>query len=92
MQVITTGGSAWAYVKDSLNKHTIHEFLVPIEQSFKLCGMICLPPFLIQGTHSLEDDEIEKYADQYSSLLQNLSEDKYDYDEMMKYKVTNELL
>ncbi len=92
MQVITTGGSARAYEKDSLNKHTVHEFLVPIEQSFKLCGMICLPPFLIQGTHRLDDDKIEIYAEQYSSLLQNLSQDKYDYDEMIKYRVTNELL
>jgi len=92
MQVITTGGSARAYEKESLNKHTVHEFLVPIKQSFLLCGMKCLPPFLIQGTHKLENKEIELYAEQYSSLLQNLSEDKYDYDEMMKYKVTNELL
>lgn len=92
MQVITTGGSARAYEKDSLNKYTVQEFLIPIEQSFKLCGMICLPPFLIQGTHRLDDDEIEIYAEQYSSLLQNLSEDKYDYNEMIKYTVTNELL
>ena len=92
MQVITTGGSERSYKKDSLNKYTVHEFLIPIEQSFKLCGMICLPPFLIQGTHRLDDDEIEIYAEQYLILLKNLSEDKYDYDEMMKYKVTNELL
>ena len=92
MQVITTGGSERSYKKDSLNKHTVHEFLVPIEQSFKLCGMICLPPFLIQGTHRLDDDEIEIYAEQYLILLKNLSEDKYDYDEMIKYRVTNELL
>jgi len=92
MQVITTGGSAMAYQKDSFNKHTVHEFLVPIEQSFKLCGMICLPPFLIQGTHRFEDKEIEMYTGQYSRLLKNLSEDKYDYDEMMKKMVTNELL
>jgi glutathione-regulated potassium-efflux system ancillary protein KefG len=92
MQVITSGGSAQAYEKDSMNKHTFHEFLVPIEQTFLLCGMICLPPFLIQGTHKLENKEIEMYAEQYSRLLNNLSEDKYDYDEMMKHTVTNELL
>jgi len=92
MQVITTGGSAGAYQKDSFNRHTIKEFLVPIEQSIILCGMKCLPPFLIQGTHRFENKEIEMYTEQYSRLLQNLSEDKYDYDEMMKNTSTNEIL
>jgi glutathione-regulated potassium-efflux system ancillary protein KefG len=92
MQVITTGGSAMAYQKESFNKHTIHEFLVPLEQSFKLCGMVYLPPFLVQGTHKLENQEIEMYTEQYSRLLKNLTEDKYDYNELMKKTVTNDLL
>jgi glutathione-regulated potassium-efflux system ancillary protein KefG len=92
MQVITTGGSAAAYQKDSFSRHTIKEFLVPIEQSIILCGMKCLPPFLIQGTHKFENKEIERYTEQYSRLLQNLSKDKYDYSEMMNYTSTNELL
>ncbi|UCH66736.1 MAG: NAD(P)H-dependent oxidoreductase [Ignavibacterium sp.] len=90
--VITTGGSAMAYQKESFNKHTIHEFLVPLEQSFKLCGMKYLPPFLVQGTHKLENQEIEIYTEQYSRLLKNLAEDKYDYNEMMKHTIANELL
>ena len=51
-----------------------------------------LPPFLIQGTHKFENKEIEMYKEQYSRLLQNLSEDKYNYDEIIKYSVANELL
>ena len=92
MQVITTGGSDRAYQKDSLNKHTVREFLVPIEQSFILCGMKCLPPYLVQGTHKFKEKEIEMYTEQYSRLLKNFSEDKYDYDEMMTYTVLNDFL
>lgn len=92
MLVITTGGSAMAYQKESFNKHTVHEFLVPLEQSFKLCSMKYLPPFVVQGTHKLENQEIEIYTEQYSRLLKNLAEDKYDYDDMMKHTIANELL
>ena len=36
MNIITTGGSSQAYTKESLNRHTIREFLIPIEQTAKL--------------------------------------------------------
>ena len=92
MNIITTGGSSQAYTRESVNKFSIREFLIPIEQSVKLCGMIFLPPYLIQGTHRFTAKEIEEYSKEYIQLLKNLSEDKFNFAEVMKYETLNDYL
>ena len=92
MNIITTGGSSQAYTKESINQHTIREFLLPIEQTAKLCGMIYLPPYLIQGTHRLTENEIEDYAKEYLKLLKDLCEDKFSINDLLGYETFNEIL
>jgi glutathione-regulated potassium-efflux system ancillary protein KefG len=90
IQVITTGGSSQAYKKNSFNRYTVREFLIPIEQTAVLCGMIYLPPYLIQGTHKLTKDEIENYARIYHQFLSDLSQEKINLNTLLKYETTNE--
>jgi len=92
MNIITTGGSSQAYTKESINKHTIREFLIPIEQTAKLCGMIYLPPYLIQGTHKFTEIEIENHANTYKHILKNLSIDKFKTNELIQYETFNDFL
>lgn len=92
MNIITTGGSSQAYKKESINQHTIREFLLPIEQTAKLCGMIYLPPFLIQGTHRLTENEIEDHGKEYLQLLKDLGEDKFTINDLLRYETFNEFL
>ena len=92
MNIITTGGSSQAYTKESINQHTIREFLLPIEQTAKLCGMIYLPPFLIQGTHRLTENEIENHAKKYRQLLKDLCEDTFSINDLLGYETFNEFL
>jgi glutathione-regulated potassium-efflux system ancillary protein KefG len=92
MNIITTGGSSQAYTKESINQHTIREFLLPIEQTAKLCGMIYLPPFLIQGTHRLSENEIENHSKKYRQLLKDLCEDKFSINDLLRYETFNEFL
>jgi len=92
LQVITTGGSSQAYKKNSFNRYTVREFLIPIEQTAVLCGMIYLPPYLIQGTHKLNKDEIENYARIYHQFIFNLSQDEINLNTLVKYETTNEFL
>ena len=92
MNIITTGGSSQAYTKESINKHTIREFLIPIEQTAKLCGMIYLPPYLIQGTHKFTEIEIENHANTYKHILKNLSVDKFKTNELIQYETFNDFL
>jgi len=92
IQVITTGGTSQAYKKNSFNRFTVREFLIPIEQTAVLCGMIYLPPYLIQGTHKLTKDEIESFAGMYHQFLTDLSQEKIDLIDLLKYETTNDYL
>ena len=92
MNIITTGGSSQAYAKESINQHTIREFLLPIEQTAKLCGMIYMPPYLIQGTHRLTEKEIDDYANKYIQLLKDFSEDKFSINDLLGFETFNDFL
>lgn len=92
MNIITTGGTSQAYTKESINRHTIREFLIPIEQSAKLCGMIYLPPYLIQGTHRLTEKEIDNHTEKYIQFLKDLSEDKFKTEKLIRFETINDFL
>ena len=92
ISIITTGGSSQAYTKESINQHTLREFLIPIEQTAKLCGMIYLPPYLIQGTHRFTEKEIEIHTKNYIQLLKDLCEDKFKTEELIQYETLNDFL
>ncbi|MBX9851836.1 MAG: NAD(P)H-dependent oxidoreductase [Cytophagaceae bacterium] len=75
---ITTGGAREAYGREGHNYFTIRELLAPFEQTARLCKMIYLPPFAVQGTHRLTDEQLDNYEKQYSILLNKLSEENFD--------------
>lgn len=71
---ITTGGTRESYSHGGFNRHTISELLVPIEQTAHLCGMIWLPPYVVQGTYRLTDSMLAEYAVRYRQVLLNLAQ------------------
>jgi glutathione-regulated potassium-efflux system ancillary protein KefG len=71
---VTTGGSRESYASDGFNRHTMGEFLLPFQQTARLCSMNYLPPFLVQGTYRLTDPQLARFADQYRNLLVRISQ------------------
>ncbi|MBJ2175175.1 NAD(P)H-dependent oxidoreductase [Aureibaculum sp. A20] len=69
LNVITTGGSKDMYCSEGVNSFSVNQFLRPFEQTAKLCGMKYLPPFAVMGTHKLNDEDLQIYANQYSKLI-----------------------
>jgi glutathione-regulated potassium-efflux system ancillary protein KefG len=51
------------------NRYTVAELLRPIEQTATLCGMDCLPPFVVHGTHGMTSEELRSHADDYRRTL-----------------------
>ena len=92
MNVITTGGSSEAYTSESFNGHTVRDFLLPIEQTARLCGMNYLPPFLIQGTHRLTEQEIIARSDEFGKALDFLSSQPLDSSHAHTYSSFNDFL
>ena len=75
LSVVTAGGSADAYRPGGHNRHTIREFLAPVEQTGRLCRMGVFPPWVVFGTHRLDLPGIEAAADRYEELLRGLVAD-----------------
>ncbi len=59
MLAVTTGGRAAAYRPDGTNRFTMTELLRPFEQSFHLCGMHWLEPFVIHGSRAVTHHDLE---------------------------------
>lgn len=91
LNVITTGGARDSYEKSGHNRFTVSELLRPFEQTARLCKMIYLPPFTVQGTHRLTDGDLEKFANQYDILLQKLSGEDVNYMQLQKLELMNDI-
>ena len=71
LQVITTGGGEQAYQETGSNRFSIREFLRPFEQTAYLCKMNYLPPFVVQGTHRLIEEDLEQKTKYLRAFLEN---------------------
>jgi glutathione-regulated potassium-efflux system ancillary protein KefG len=76
LSVVTTGGGEPAYEPDGHNRFTMRQFLAPIEQTFRLCGVEYLPPFVVHGTHGMSVEEVRSHADDYRRLLEALRDER----------------
>ena len=52
-----------------LGQHTNDELLAPLSQTARLGGIEWLPPFVVHGTHSLDDAELQRAADDYRRVV-----------------------
>ncbi|HYF32033.1 MAG TPA: NAD(P)H-dependent oxidoreductase [Chitinophagaceae bacterium] len=92
LNAISCGGRLQAYQPDGLNRYTIRQLLSPIEQTARLCNMIYMPPFVIHGTHKLNDGDIELYSVQYEQLLIALRNDRIADNEWQTANYMNDLI
>jgi glutathione-regulated potassium-efflux system ancillary protein KefG len=86
LSAISTGGPEPAYRREGLNRFTVRQLLAPLEQTARLCGMEYLPPFLVYGTHRLEEDRIEARGADYRRLLEALRDDEVDLDALRSHE------
>lgn len=78
LSVISTGGRESLFREKGYNRHTMAEFLFPIGQSAYVCGMDYLPPFVVHGTHTLKEQEIESHGEDYRKIIIALRDGKVD--------------
>jgi glutathione-regulated potassium-efflux system ancillary protein KefG len=78
MHAVSTGGREAAYQHEGYNRFTMRELFAPLEQTARLCGMRWVPPYVVHGTHRLEEADIARAAADYASLLARLHDDEID--------------
>lgn len=84
--VVSTGASRNMYQVDGLQKHTVRDFLAPLEQMATLCNMIPLPPFVTHGGNKISEAKLQEYRSYFHSLLKLIAEDKLFIDELGKHE------
>lgn len=67
----------------------MREFLAPIEQTARLCGMEFLPPFVVHGTHRMTLAQIEAHGRDYGRLLEAIRDGKADLQAARSYPRLN---
>lgn len=92
ISVLTVGGQKNVYSKKGRNHYTVNDFLIPFQQSAKLCGMNYLPPFVVHGSYTISEDAVKQYAKQYKKLIKNIRDEKYDKNEFLNIEYANELI
>jgi glutathione-regulated potassium-efflux system ancillary protein KefG len=89
---ISTGGTQDAYTVEGFHQHTIEEFLLPFSQTAKLCNMDYWPPFLLQGTHRLQQTDFDFYSWQFEALCLALTRDEITSAQAHSVRALNELI
>ena len=84
LSVISTGGREALYRKEGYNRHTIGEFLNSIRQTAAVCGMEYLPPFVVHGTHTITEQEIDRHGDDYRKVITALRDGLVDFEAVRK--------
>jgi glutathione-regulated potassium-efflux system ancillary protein KefG len=75
MSAITTGGREDSYGGAGMNRFAIGDLLRPFEQTARLCGMDWLPPFVVHGTHIIQDAAIARSAQAYRDRVLGLRDE-----------------
>jgi len=86
---ITSGGAEEAYQKEGRNRFTLHEFLSPFNQTAHLCNLVYLPPFAVQGTHRISNEELNFQAKNYRKMLELLSSEAVNIQDLQSLSTLN---
>lgn len=91
MSVVSTGGREEAYKAEETNRYSLRQLLAPFEQTVTLCRMQYLPPFVVHGTHLLEETDISRAAASYRTVITGLRDGTYDPEEILSSRYMNDL-
>ncbi len=89
LSVVSTGGRESFYTPDGFHKSTMVDFMKPIQRTASICGMEYLPPFIVYGTHTLQEKEINRYGDDYRRIITAMCDGNLDYNATSLYPKIN---
>jgi glutathione-regulated potassium-efflux system ancillary protein KefF len=67
--VTTTGGDTEAYSSGGRHERPFAEFVAPVEQTARYCGMTWLEPFTVHGVNTLDDAALAAEGDRLRARL-----------------------
>ena len=91
MTSITAGGRREAYREGGLRRFSIRQLLAPFEQTVNLCNMQYLPPFVVHGTHLMDEKDIEGAGRDYRKVIRSLRDEIYSRDQLLGQDYINDI-
>lgn len=67
--VVSAGGHADAYGPDGSHGHPLADFLLPLEQTARLCGMEWLPPVVLHDADNVDTDAVARHIEHVARHL-----------------------
>lgn len=89
-QVITTGGKKENYNATGTDRYTIQDLLQPFNQTAKVCKMIYLPPYVVHGTHLMQEKDYQTSGKDYGIFLSELLNMEVPINQILKYDYLND--
>ncbi len=89
---ITTGAPREAYKAGGFHNHTLPQLISPLQQSARLCKMISMPPFVVHGSHSIEENEVREHKKELMKLCDQFKNDRFDLEKAMSFEYMNDYL
>jgi len=71
--VPTTGGDVDAYREGGMHGHPFEDFIPPVEQTARFCGMRWLPPLILHGSQRASDEQLAARAQEYRAQLSSFN-------------------
>jgi len=60
--IVSTGGDTQAFSASGVHGHAFEQFVLPVEQTARFCGMRWLPPFVLHHAHRIEPAALAEQA------------------------------
>ncbi|MCB0806768.1 MAG: NAD(P)H-dependent oxidoreductase [Bacteroidales bacterium] len=92
LSVITTGGRRDAYKNGGFNQYSMAEFLAPYHRTVTLCYMDYLPPYVVHGSHLMDQNQINEAAEDFKNMIMTLRDSDFRPGEFSKHDYLNDLL
>ena len=92
MTAISTGGRKEVYQNEGLRRYSIRQLLAPFEQTVQLCNMQYIPPFVVHGTHLMNEEAIAEAGKDYQKIIQSLRDEIFNEEELFKHEYLNDLI
>lgn len=92
MSAISSGGRRETYGSEEGVRFSIRQLLAPFEQTVNLCRMVYLPPFVTNGTHLLEMEQIKEAAANYVRIITGLREGTFPEEKLLEMEYINDII
>jgi glutathione-regulated potassium-efflux system ancillary protein KefG len=93
LTAITTGGAPESYCHEGYHQLPLLDFLLPFQQTARLCGMQWLPPFVLHSFHQTADPAaLRRGGDDYRQLLCALRDEQLTPEQLAQATYLRDLL